>query len=44
MFESIRRVSKEDTNEYQRKDFMNECLNQFGQVSKEDTDEYQKKV
>ena len=31
------RVSKENTNEYQGKDYTDECLNQFRRVSKEDT-------
>ena len=38
------RVSKEDINEYQGKDYTDVCLNQYGGVSKEDMDEYQRKV
>ena len=38
------RVSKEDINEYQGKDYTDVCLNQYGRVSKEDMDEYQRKV
>ena len=36
--------SKEDKDEYQRKDYTDECLNQYRRVLKEDTDEYPKKV
>ena len=34
------RVSKEDADEYQGKDYTDGCLNQFGRVSKEVTNEY----
>ena len=37
-------VSKEDTDEYKKKDYTDECLNQYGRVSKEHIDEYQRKV
>ena len=37
-------VSKEDKDEYQIKDYTDECLNQYGRVMKEDMDDYQRKV
>ena len=44
MLNQYRWVSKEDTDEYQGKDYTDECLNQYGRVSKKDTDDYQRMV
>ena len=44
MLNQYRRLLKEDADEYQSKDYTDECLNQYGRVSKEGMDEYQRKV